>query len=150
MISPTSLSVRPYKKADRATVLALVGNKGVIDTPTNKILVLDDGAGCVVWSEVSPFGSDLPGLGGWSLSDIARLDLRDKLLLAVCDAAMAAGHKRGHSIVTSQKVLDRMKAIFIIDKVTPVGRNVKTGKPGYWEIEFDLAENRAILLERLK
>ena len=151
MISPTSLSVRPYKKADRAKVLALVGKAGVIDTPANKLLVLEDGAtfGVVTWAWPNPFGGDLPFLGGVDLSDKARRDLYDKLLLAVCDAALAAGHARGQSIVTSEAVLTLMQATFDVT-VTPVGRNVRTGKPGHWEIEFDLAKNRTILLERLK
>lgn len=137
-----ALSVRPYEEADRAKVLALVKEKGVIDTPTNNILVTDDGGGCVVWSETNPFHPDLPLLGGWSLADITRLDLRDKLLLAVCNAALDAGHKRGHSMGRSKRVLDRMKALFEID--------VTVEKAGYWEITFDLAVNKAILLERLK
>ncbi len=143
---PSPTNVRPYKKADRAKVLALGLDKGVIDTPQNKLLVLE--GGCVVWTWPNPTGGVLPFLGGVALSNIARHDLRDKLLLAVCDAAMAAGHKRGQSIVYSEKVLKRMQAIFDVT-VTPVHRNLKTGGPGWWEITFDLAVNRAILLERL-
>lgn len=146
---PSSLSVRPYKKTDHDAVLALVKEEGVITTPENKILVLDDGSGCVVWSETNSFGSDLPLLGGWSLSDISRLDLRDELLLAVCNAALAAGHKRGQAPIYSKRVLTRMQEIFEVD-VTPVGTDPKTGEPGSWMIEFDLTKNRAILLERLK
>ncbi len=142
--------VRPYKEVDRVKALTLV-NRGVLDTLTNKTLVIEGGDtfGLVTWAWPNPFGNDLPLLGGIDLSDKARRDLYDELLLAVCDAALAEGHTRGQSIIKDEAVLMLMQATFEIT-VTPVGTNTKTGKPGHWMIEFDLALNRSILLKRLK
>ena len=151
MITPTAATVRPYEEADHDKVLALVGHEGVLDTPANSTLTVEDGDafGCVTWTSPNPFGFGPPHLGGVNLTHIARHDLRDKLLLAVCDAAMGAGHTRGHARVLSAKVLARMQAVFILDSVTPVGRDTKTGGPAFWDIEFGLQVNRTILVGRL-
>jgi len=146
MISPSLAAVRPYEEADRAKVLALGLHKGVIDTPENRQLVVEDGDtfGVVTWAWPGTIDMDIPTLGGVSISEPGRRDLYDKLLLAVCDAALDGGHTRGQAYVMDEFVLTLMQADFEIT-VTPVGRNVKTSKPGYWEIEFDLAKNREIL-----
>lgn len=149
MPSPTRASIRPYEEADRDAALALVKEPGVIDTPQNKILMADDGTGCVVWTWPGLADPDIPTLGGTSLSDTGDRALYDDLLEAVCEAAQAEGHKKGQAIITSEAVLTLMVQDFEVE-VEPVGRNVKTKKPGYWHITFDLEANRLILVERRK
>lgn len=144
------MKTREYQPTDRDRVLALGNRRGVLDTPANRVIVLEEGGevkGSVVWVWPGLIDSTIPTLGGISISEPNRRDIYDALLEAACDAAMAAGHRRGQAFVLTDAVLALMRQTFRFD-AWALGTDVETRRPSNWVIEFDLAENKAILEAR--
>lgn len=140
------MKIQPYKESDRQKVLDLGNHPGAIDSAGSNCIVVEDGGekGAAFWFWPGLIDPDIPTLGGITLSAAGRRDLYDALLLACCDAALAAGHKKGQAMALTEATLKVMRQTFKFIEM-PRSTNTETGKPMEWDIEFDLAENRAIL-----
>jgi len=152
MVSPSLSTAREYEEADRGRVLSLMKKAGSIDSKENHVIVIEDGAtfGCLVWLEPGiDIANDLPSLGMVAISEPGRMDIYEDLIDKAAAAAQAAGHTRAQAVIRREAVLILMRSIFVFTE-TAHGRHTKTGKTAHWTIEFDLAENRAILAKRRK
>lgn len=131
--------VRRANPADREWISALIGGTAAIDANQNRIEVVEDGADKAVAVWLSPDGEGVPILGAVLGVGPERRDLIYAAVIAACEAALAAGHTRGQATIADQRMVTRLVRDLGLT-ATPVGRNVKTGKPGHWNIDIDLAE----------
>ncbi len=132
-------SVRRYAPADRDWVAELIGGTAAIDAKGNRIEVAEDGAdkALAVWH--SPEDGDVAILGPVLLVGPERRDLFYAAILAACEAALAEGYARASFYLLDRRMVTLIRRDFNVFP-TPVGRNVKTGQPGHWELTVDLAD----------
>lgn len=143
------VNVRLYQEADRDEILNAGNRPGVVDSPQNRLLVSEEAGeivGYTLWIWPGIEDAKIPTLGSVEVLQPDRRDIYDALLEAVCLEAQAMGHKRGQALIDDEAVLKLMQETFVFSVIS-IGKNVKTGKPGRWVIEFDLEENRKILVE---
>ncbi len=129
-------TVRRYAPTDRAWIAALLGGTAAIDAKGNHIEIVEDGddKAFAVWLE--PDGKDGTPILGPVITGPERRDMFYAALLAVIEALVAGGYRTGTATVAGERVVKMLQRdLGDVISVTPVGRNVKTGKPGHWQID---------------
>ncbi len=128
-------TTRRYIPADRTWVEPLVGT-AAIGAKGNHIEIVEDGAdrAVAVWHES---GDNTPVLGVVEAVP-PRRDMFYAAILAVIEVLVAKGYTTGTADIPDRHVMLLLKrGLGDAITITPVGRNVKTGEPGYWQIDVD-------------
>ena len=134
---------RKYAESDRSWVADLIGAPA-IDAKGNHIEIVEDGAdrAVAVWHES---GDNTPVLGVVEAVP-PRRDMFYAAILAVIEALVAKGYTTGTADIPDRHVMLLLKrGLGDVITITPVGRNVKTGEPGYWQIDTVPADALPIL-----
>ena len=130
---------RRYRKTDRQWVAAELGGTVAIDAKGNHIEIVEDGAdkALAVWLKPKdPEGT--PILGPVITVGTARRDMFYAAILAVIESLVARGYRTGTATIRDERVVKLLKrGLGKLITVTPVGRNVKTGAVGHWQIDCD-------------
>lgn len=132
-------SVRRYAPTDRDWVAELIGGTAAIDARGNRVEIAEDGSDRAVAVWHSPEDGDLAILGPVLGIGSERRDLFYAAILAACEAALAEGYAQASFYLLDRRMVTRIRRDFR-ETPTPVGRNVKTGQPGHWELTVDLAD----------
>ncbi len=133
---------RDYEESDRAWVAEKIGTPA-IDAKSNHIEIVEDGAdkAFALWVETST-----PILGP-VITIPERRDMFYAALLAVIEALVVKGYQTGTANVLDERVAKMLQRdLGDLITVAPVGRDVKTGAVGYWQIDVVPSE----VVDRLK
>lgn len=137
---------RQYDESDRTRVAEKLGGTAGIDATGNHIEIVEDGPdwALALWIEG---GGGIPPTLGEVITTPERSDMFYAALLAVIEALIARGDRSGTANVRDKRVaLMLQRDLGKLITVTPMGRNVKTGEPGYWQIDVVPSE----VVDRLK
>lgn len=129
--------VRDIQPSDR-TFLDTKLDSRFLDSGELQVVVADSGAeeGYATFIEGSE--SHLPFLGEIKAET---KKLFYQLIDLTAKRSIDSGNKRAEFVIKDPQLLAQVERDFDV-VVEPVGRNVKTGKPGYWRIEVDLVDAR--------
>ena len=134
------MTVRRYQPADRSRALDRLGDGRVIDSPSNRLHVAEEGSelvGLSVW--LRPDAGGEGELGALILSDPTRLRLMYQIAAAACQDAIDQGMTTGRFTIKDRLLLDRLQRDFTIDP-QPSGRDPGTGRTVEWEVRVDLRD----------
>lgn len=138
-------TTRSYEVVDRAWVEPLAG-KTAIDAKGNHIEVVEDGADKALAIWFGPDDLDSPAILGVVEAIPPRRDMFYAAILAVIESLVARGYRTGTATVKDEQVVKLLqRGLGDLITVTPVGRNVKTGRVGYWQIDVDPAKVLPVL-----
>jgi hypothetical protein len=145
------MAIRPYRKQDRAAVLALVQDARAIDSPSARVQVADDRGVVAAALWVRPdAGNDpylasvlLPADGGAAPPEpkgpTERWRQAYQLVAACAEEALAEGFTRGHLVLVSEALVRHVQRDFTFP-IEPAGWHPETGEPALWRIDVDLAD----------
>ena len=124
---------------DRTWLAALLGGTAAIDAAHHHVEIAEDGddKAVAVWRTAGSNGIAM--LGAVETVGADRRDLFYAAILAACEGMLAEGHTRGNFRVPDRRLVRRIKRDFD-ERMTPVGRNVKTDQPGHWRLTVDLQD----------
>lgn len=138
------LVARRYVSADRASVLALLGDARAIDSPSSRIHVVEQAGavvGAVVW--VRPDAGDEAYLGA-VMAPAGRRDLFYALIAACAQDAIAQGFALARFDVRNERLLRRIERDFVVAPRV-AGRSPTTGQALSWQVRVDLQDALAQL-----
>ncbi len=147
------MTIRPYDNTrDRASLLTWAVNKQSLDSPTNRILVLDELndagkptgllAGFVFWTR--PDAGDEAYLGAVNVAMVQgsfaqRRRAFYELIRAAVQDIIADGFTRGFFSLFDERLLAQVDRDFNINSL-PSARHPTTGQPVQWDIHVNLAD----------
>jgi hypothetical protein len=134
------METRPYRPADRQRALELLGDARALDSPSQRVHVLEkegivSGAAVVVL----PDAGDEPHLGEIALAAPGDLNAVYLLAAACAREALAAGFRRGRFTLLDHRLLDLLRRDFTFD-ARPSGSDPVTARPLQWDVTVDLED----------
>ena len=136
---------RRYRKTDRAWVEPITGATAIA-AKGNHIEVVEDGADRAFAIWYGPDDLAGPAILGVVEAIPPRRDMFYAAILAVIEALIEKGYRAGTADVKDEQVVALLRrGLGDLITVTPVGRNVKTQKVGYWRIDVDPAKALSVL-----
>ena len=133
------MTIRPFRNQDRAPVLTFLGDARVIDSPSHRLHVAEEGGtivGAAVWTQPD---SGEEALLGTVFAPRERWDLFYGMVKAAAEDALAHGFKRARFTLLDRRLLDKLRRDFSIAPVV-VGRDPRTGTAMSWEVLVDLPD----------
>lgn len=140
------MTIRPFREKDRERVLAMLGERRAIDSPSHRVQVLEEeGAvdGVALW--VAPDAGDEGYLGPVALEAGAGPGVTGdwrpfyRLVAACAREAGDAGLKRGRFTVRDRALLRRIQRDFDVQPEAS-GWDPATREPVQWDVHVDIPD----------